>query len=98
VISARLATRAASRTCSAGRRWPWRSRPRALRISGAASRGSSVSLGDGRADERARGLGRRDARTGEELGALCEVAARLGRGVCLCSVLISVAIIYSVSH
>jgi hypothetical protein len=44
-------------------------------------RDGEVGLGDGRVDERAEGLGRRGARVGEELGALCEVPARLGRGV-----------------
>jgi hypothetical protein len=43
-------------------------------------RDGEVGLGDGRADKRARGLGRRGAHAGGELGALCEVAARLGRG------------------
>ena len=44
-----------------------------------------VGLGDGRAGERAGGLGGRGARAGEELRALREVPARLGRGGAACA-------------
>ena len=44
-----------------------------------------VGLGDGRAGERAGGLRGRGARAGEELRALREVPARLGRGGAACA-------------